>query len=82
VTAAIREGEFSDTGPGIAPELQQDLFKPYFSTKTQGTGMGLPLTRKVISQHGGRLTFQTGPQGTTFCINLPLEATNVAEGVR
>lgn len=67
--------EVSDTGPGIPSEIQPELFKPYFSTKARGTGMGLALAQKVISQHGGRITFRTGPLGTTFCIALPLEDT-------
>jgi PAS domain S-box-containing protein len=65
--------EVADTGAGIPPELGKNLFKPYFSTKTQGTGMGLPLTEKLIGQHGGRVDFQSGPCGTTFRITLPLE---------
>ncbi|MGP0066586.1 MAG: two-component system sensor histidine kinase NtrB [Isosphaeraceae bacterium] len=65
--------EISDTGPGIPPEIQKDLFKPYFSTKTRGTGMGLALTEKLIGQHGGRIDLRTGPGGTTFCISIPLE---------
>lgn len=73
----VRDGEvlvdISDTGPGIPPEIQQDLFKPYISTKARGTGMGLALSQKVIGQHGGRIEFRTGPLGTTFCIAIPLE---------
>lgn len=65
--------EVADTGAGIPPELRQNLFKPYFSTKTQGTGMGLALTEKLIGQHGGQVDFESGPQGTTFRITLPLE---------
>lgn len=77
--ASARDGEVlvevSDTGPGIPPEIQQDLFKPYVSTKARGTGMGLALSQKAISQHGGRIDFRTGPLGTTFSIALPLEPT-------
>ncbi|NLF72124.1 MAG: PAS domain-containing protein [Candidatus Anammoximicrobium sp.] len=65
--------EVSDTGSGIPAELQEKMFKPYFSTKTQGTGMGLALTEKLIGQHGGQVGFESGPQGTTFRITLPLE---------
>jgi two-component system, NtrC family, sensor histidine kinase HydH len=65
--------EISDTGPGIPPEIQPSLFKPYFSTKTQGSGMGLALTEKLIGQHGGRIDLRTSPRGTTFCIAIPLE---------
>ena len=82
--ASVRAGELlvevSDTGPGIPPEIQQDLFKPYFSTKTRGTGMGLALTEKLVGQHGGRIDFRTGPWGTTFCIAIPLEPTIGGQG--
>jgi two-component system, NtrC family, sensor histidine kinase HydH len=75
--AAARDGELlvevSDTGPGIPEEIQGEVFKPYFSTKNRGTGMGLALTEKLVGQHGGRIDFRTGPQGTTFRITLPLE---------
>jgi two-component system sensor histidine kinase HydH len=75
--ATVRDGEVvvevSDTGPGIAPEIEHDLFRPYVSTKDRGTGMGLALSQKVISQHGGRIAYRTGPDGTTFSIALPLE---------
>ena len=75
--ASTREGlmrvDVSDTGPGIAPEIQADLFRPYVSTKARGTGMGLALSEKVISQHGGRIGFRTSPRGTTFSIDLPME---------
>jgi signal transduction histidine kinase len=77
VAASTRGGELlievTDTGPGIPPEIQPSLFKPYFSTKTRGTGMGLALTEKLVGQHGGRIDFRTGPWGTTFSMALPLE---------
>lgn len=82
--ASVRDGEIavevSDTGFGIPPEIQPDLFKPYLSTKARGTGMGLALAQKAISQHGGRIEFRTGPLGTTFCISLPLEPAAGADG--
>lgn len=81
---SVRAGELrveiSDTGPGIPPEVQAEVFKPYFSTKSRGTGMGLALTEKLVSQHGGRIDFQTCPQGTTFCITIPLEPPVAAGG--
>jgi signal transduction histidine kinase len=77
VETRARDGELvvavSDTGPGIPSEIHQSVFKPYFSTKARGTGMGLALTEKLVSQHGGRIDFQTSPRGTTFRIALPLE---------
>ena len=78
LVAKTRDGELlvevSDTGHGIPPEIQQSLFKPYFSTKPRGTGMGLALTEKLVSQHGGRIDFRTSPKGTTFRIAIPLES--------
>jgi two-component system, NtrC family, sensor histidine kinase HydH len=77
LSASARDGELfievADTGSGIPPEIQPSLFKPYFSTKAQGTGMGLALTEKLIGQHGGRIEFRTGSGGTTFSIAVPLE---------
>lgn len=82
-SAAARNGsiaiEITDTGTGISPEYRDNVFKPYFSTKSQGTGMGLPLTEKLVSQHGGQIEYETGPQGTTFRIHIPLEP--VTEGL-
>ena len=76
VSAAVEDGELrvsvADTGPGIPPEVQPSLFQPYFSTKDRGTGMGLALSEKLIGQHGGRIEFTTGPEGTTFRISVPL----------
>lgn len=69
--------EVGDTGPGIAPEVRDELFTPYVSTKRQGTGMGLALVEKLVSQHGGQVNYQTGPTGTTFRVLIPIhEATN------
>jgi two-component system, LuxR family, sensor histidine kinase DctS len=63
----------TDIGPGIAPEVAQQLFTPFFTTKAEGMGLGLSLCRTVIEQHGGTLSFapQT-PQGTVFSFTLPL----------
>jgi signal transduction histidine kinase len=63
--------EVRDTGPGIPREIQDHIFRPYFSTKGSGTGMGLALAEKLIRQHRGRVDFRTGRGGTTFSISLP-----------
>ena len=67
--------EFSvtDLGPGIAPEVAEQLFTPFFTTKAEGMGLGLSLCRTVIEQHGGNLAFETHPsQGTVFSFALPV----------
>jgi two-component system sensor histidine kinase HydH len=76
VSAAVVDGVFRvsvrDSGPGIPPEVQKNLFLPYFSTKTKGSGMGLALSEKLVAQHGGRIHYRTSPGGTTFDITVPL----------
>lgn len=49
----------SDTGPGIAPGIQDKIFQPLFSTKQEGSGIGLSLTRDLVHRHGGSITFET-----------------------
>ena len=61
----------TDTGPGIPQPVAARLFTPFFTTKPEGMGLGLSLCRTVVEQHGGQLTFTTGPQGTVFCFALP-----------
>jgi two-component system sensor histidine kinase DctS len=64
----------ADVGPGIAPEVAQQLFTPFFTTKAEGMGLGLSLCRTVIEQHGGTLAFEPyPPQGTVFTFTLPTE---------
>jgi two-component system sensor histidine kinase DctS len=73
--ADARWVEFSvtDVGPGIAPEVAQQLFTPFFTTKAEGMGLGLSLCRTVIEQHGGTLVFEPhAPQGTVFSFTLPV----------
>jgi signal transduction histidine kinase len=62
----------TDTGRGIAPEHLASIFRPFFTTKGQGTGLGLSLARRVIEDHAGKIevTSQAG-QGTQFLIWLP-----------
>jgi len=65
----------SDTGVGLRPEHAGQIFNAFFTSKPQGTGMGLPISRSIIESHGGRLwaTSNSGP-GATFQFTLPLEA--------
>jgi two-component system sensor histidine kinase DctS len=69
--------EFSvaDLGPGIPEDVKNQLFTPFFTTKSEGMGLGLSLCRTVVEQHGGYLLFEPNrPQGTIFRFTLPAEA--------
>ena len=72
------EGEFAvldvtDTGAGIPSDIQAKVFEPFFSTRSGGSGLGLPICRKIIEAHGGALTLQSEPgKGSRFSIRLPL----------
>jgi two-component system sensor histidine kinase DctS len=66
--------EFSvaDCGVGIPPEVADQLFTPFFTTRAEGMGLGLSLCRTVVEQHGGRLLHRPNhPQGTEFVFTLP-----------
>jgi signal transduction histidine kinase len=70
VEVSVRD---SGSGSGIAPEHVPKLFQPYFTTKTNGTGLGLFVTRKLIEAHGGMIAFESTPgQGTVFRVSLPV----------
>lgn len=65
--------EVVDNGPGIPEEIQRRILEPFFSTKHEGTGLGLCISRRIVERHGGTLEFQTQTGlGTTFNIVLPL----------
>jgi signal transduction histidine kinase len=65
--------EVADTGPGIPPDVKARLFDPFFSTKGNGTGLGLALSARIVEKHRGLIRFTTGAGvGTTFVILLPL----------
>jgi C4-dicarboxylate-specific signal transduction histidine kinase len=64
----------SDTGVGLAPEQAEQIFNAFFTTKPDGTGMGLPISRSIIESHGGRLwATANSEQGATFQFTLPKE---------
>jgi len=67
-----------DHGPGIAPELRDQIFQPFFTTKPAGvgTGLGLEIARRIVSaQYHGSIDFTTAPGNTEFVVRLPLDAT-------
>jgi PAS domain S-box-containing protein len=64
--------EVSDNGPGIPPEALPKIFDPFYTTKPQGTGLGLSVTYKIIRDHRGTIDVQSRPgQGTTFVLTFP-----------
>lgn len=68
--------EVQDSGEGIAKDVLPRIFEPYFSTKspTDGTGLGLPISKRIVEKHGGRLDVVSSQgQGTTFTVVLPIE---------
>jgi signal transduction histidine kinase len=62
-----------DCGIGIEADVLERLFTPFFTTKEDGTGLGLVTSRKIVEAHGGRITVESVPgQGTCFSIALPM----------
>lgn len=75
VTAHAQEGalfKFCDTGPGIPPEMKEKIFDALFSTKREGLGMGLAISRSIIENHGGRLRLEATGAGANFVFNIPI----------
>jgi two-component system sensor kinase FixL len=62
----------ADTGPGLAPEVRANLFRPFVTTKDSGMGVGLSICRSIVETHGGRLWAEDNPGGgTVFRFTLP-----------
>ncbi len=78
VEVLVRESEASvsievlDHGPGVPPENLRRIFEPYFSTSTGGTGLGLPIVREAVEQHGGEVSASNRDQGLRVAIELPV----------
>lgn len=66
--------QVEDTGGGIPRELEDKVFHPYYTTKTEGTGLGLPIVERTVADHHGQIWFESQEGvGTTFFIDLPVE---------
>lgn len=73
------EVTFRDTGPGIPPDLRQQIFNPFFTTKKNGVGLGLSVVSKIVDEHRGSLRVESQPgQGACFHVFLPIEAASEA----
>jgi two-component system, NtrC family, sensor histidine kinase HydH len=74
-SAAFLEIRFRDDGIGIPPADLRSLFIPFFTTKEKGTGLGLPISQRIIENHGGTIEVRSQPgSGSTFTVLLPVEA--------
>lgn len=60
-----------DNGPGLPPGVKEKIFEPFFTTKVQGTGLGMPICRRIIDAHGGELIIGDPAEGAEFIILLP-----------
>ncbi len=66
--------EIADTGPGIGEDEVKNIFEPFYTTKAQGLGLGMPYAKKIIEQHGGKIALKSRiGEGTTICISLPVK---------
>lgn len=63
--------DFSDSGPGIPPQILERIFTPFFTTKAQGTGLGLPICLKLVRLHKGDISVVSDSSGTVFTVELP-----------
>jgi C4-dicarboxylate-specific signal transduction histidine kinase len=65
--------QVADSGPGIDPKHSSRIFEPFYTTKANGIGMGLTISRSIIEAHGGRLWVAKTERGSTFCFTLPID---------
>jgi two-component system sensor kinase FixL len=73
-SAAVVGVAVRDAGPGIAEQHAQHIFEPLYTTKSDGIGMGLAITRTIVGAHGGRLKAENNADGgATFEFTLPVE---------
>ena len=65
----------SDNGPGIADDILKDVFESFVTTKANGLGIGLSISRTIVEAHGGQITASNRPGGgASICFSLPLLA--------
>jgi signal transduction histidine kinase len=79
--AGVAVAEVSDRGPGIPSDLRDKVFELYFTTKKEGTGIGLAHTYQVMQWHYGSVDFEsTEGEGTTFRFRIPLDSSRLDAG--
>ncbi len=63
-----------DRGPGIDPKIREQIFNPFFTTKSDGVGLGLAIVSKIVDEHGGRMAVESEPgKGSVFRVLLPMQ---------
>src|SRR5262249_30638940 len=68
----LQHVRISDGGPGMTPEIRQNLFRPFFTTKARGTGLGLPTAKRLVELHNGSIAIDSNPgAGTAVTVSLP-----------
>jgi signal transduction histidine kinase len=72
------ELSIADTGVGMRKETEEKLWSPLFTTKAKGIGLGLPIAKRLVEAHGGRISVETKlGEGSTFTVTLPLKRREV-----
>ena len=64
--------EIIDDGPGIRPDIAAEIFEPFVSGRDNGTGLGLALVSKIVSDHDGWISVESVPGRTVFRLSLPM----------
>ena len=77
ISTRVEDGHLAlrvaDNGPGIPEDIRERIFEPLFSTKSFGVGLGLPLVRQILDQHGGEIRVDTAPgEGTAITLTVPI----------
>jgi two-component system, NtrC family, sensor histidine kinase HydH len=71
---SVAEIAVQDTGPGMAEDIRSRIFEPFFSTKEEGIGLGLPIAQRIVEEHGGQIRVESRVgEGTTFVVALPIQ---------
>jgi two-component system nitrogen regulation sensor histidine kinase GlnL len=71
--------EIIDDGPGLPPAIANDIFEPFVSGRSNGTGLGLALVSKIVGEHGGWISVDSVPGKTKFRVSLPIANSNVED---
>lgn len=71
--------QFEDNGPGVPPHLQDTLFYPFVTGRSEGTGLGLAIAQDLVSRHGGLIEFESRPGHTVFTLLLPFTTHDAAD---